>query len=74
MSTRLMLLPSKSFEQIRLLRIPDDFEDHEAYRLATGVIAEVELNIPGCSWEDVWDALEEHGFEKLDFVLGPALD
>ena len=25
-------------------------------------------------WEDIEDALEEHGFQTLEFILGPELD
>jgi hypothetical protein len=48
-------------------------EQHEAFRYATGIIAEVEESNAGCSWEDVADALEEGGFNEVDFILGPEL-
>ena len=73
MSGSLMILPSKDFEQIRLLRIPEDFEQHESYRHVTGLIAEIEERNPGCNWAQIVDTLEDHGFEAVDFVLGPAL-
>ncbi len=71
MDKRLMLLPSKDFQRIRLIRIPDDFESHEAYRLATGIIAGVN---PASSWEEIADALESRGLQAVDFILGPSLD
>lgn len=73
MSDNLMILPAAKQEDIRLVRIPDDFEAHEAYRHVTGMIAKVEEQ-PDYDWEDVLDMLEEHGFEAVDFVLGPTLD
>ena len=73
MSENLMILPADKPEDIRLIRIPDDFEEHEAYRHVTGMIAKVEEQ-EDYDWEDVLDMLEEHGFEAVDFVLGPSLD
>ena len=73
MADKLMILPSKDSEKIRLVRIPEDFEEHEVYRHATGVIASVEEQIPDYEWEDILEALEEHGFSEVDFILGPEL-
>lgn len=73
MSENLMILPADKPEDIRLIRIPDDFEEHEAYRHVTGMIAKVEEQTE-YDWEDILDMLEEHGFEAVDFVLGPSLD
>lgn len=70
----LMILPAADPADIRLIRIPDDFEAHEAYRHVTGLIAAVEEGNPGHDWEDVQAMLEEHGFEPIDFILGPNLD
>ena len=73
MSDKLMILHSKDEKSIRLVKIPDDFEEHEVYRFATGVIASVEESIPDYDWEDVLEVLEEHGFEEVDFILGPEI-
>lgn len=73
MSDNLMILPADEPADIRLIRIPDDFEQHEAYRYVTGLIAKAEEN-PDYTWEDILDLLEERGFEAVDFILGPALD
>mgnify|MGYP001819853952 FL=1 len=73
MSDNLMILPADKPENIRLIRIPDDFEEHEAYRHVTGMIAKVEEE-PGYDWDDILDMLEEHGFEAVEFILGPTLD
>jgi hypothetical protein len=35
MSDNLMILPADKHEDIRLIKIPDDFEEHEAYRYVT---------------------------------------
>jgi methanogenic corrinoid protein MtbC1 len=72
--SRLMILPSSDSSAIRLLRVPEDYEIHEVYRHATGVIAAVESDNPDYAWEDIAEALEEEGYEVLDFILGPALD
>jgi len=74
MYANVMVLPSKEPERIRLVRIPDDMESHEAFRHATGVIAAAEEANPDFTWEDIEDELDAHGFRSLDFVLGPALD
>jgi hypothetical protein len=72
--TRLMILPSKDHTQIRLLRVPEDYETHEVYRHATGVIAGVESDNPEYRWDDIAEVLEEAGYEMVDFILGPSLD
>ena len=73
MNDDLMILPADKTENIRLIRIPDDFEAHEAYRYVTGLIAKAEED-PDYTWDDILDLLEERGFEPVDFVLGPSLD
>ena len=73
MMSRLMVLPAEHFEYVRVLNRPEDMEEHEAYRYATGIIAEVQEDNNDCSREDVADALEEHGFTEVDFILGPEL-
>ncbi len=74
MSQSLMVLPSIQFEQIRVVRIPDDLEAHEAYRFATGIIAQAEEATEGYAWEDIAEALEGRGFEAVDVLIGPTLD
>jgi len=74
MSERLMILPAHDYNSVRLVKIPEDFEQHEVYRHVTGIISQVEEENPNYQWEDVAMALEDHGFEMVDFQLGPALD
>lgn len=74
MNDQLMVLPSAQFERIRLVRIPYDLERHEAYRFATGIIAQAEECMENCRWEDIAEALEARGFEPLEVIIGPALD
>jgi len=71
---KLMVLPAKDPRAIRLVQIPDDFEEHEVFRHVTGLIAEVEESDPDYTWDDIAVVLEDHGFEIIDFVLGPELD
>lgn len=71
MSHKLMVLPSKDAARIRLLKIPDDYEEHEVYRAATGAIARIESNVPDYNWEDLMEELEDMGFEEVEFMLGP---
>ena len=74
MANTLMILPARDPSSIRLLRVPPDFEVHEAYRHVTAVIARVEEHDPDYTWEDIEGALEERGFEAVEFMLGPELD
>ena len=74
MSETLMILPAVNATDIRLVRVPDDIEAHEAFRHATGLIALVEEDNPDYSWDDIAALLEDHGFETVDFILGPELD
>lgn len=73
MNETLMILPASNTDDIRLVRIPEDFESHEAYRHVTALIATIEEQQPDCSSDDILAALEDHGFEPVDFILGPAL-
>ena len=74
MQPELMILPAADAAAIRLVRIPPDFEAHEAYRHVTALIASVEEDNPDYDWEDIEDVLEDHGFETVEFILGPALE
>lgn len=71
---RLMILPSKDAAEIRLIQIPEDLEEHEAYRHVVGLISEVEKRQPDYTWEDIAAVLEDHQFTTVDFILGPHLD
>jgi len=73
MAERLLLLPSGEYGKIRLVKVPNDVDEHEAFRHTTGVIAAVEESKPDHSLEDIEDALEEHGFQMVSFILGPEL-
>ena len=74
MAERLMVLPSKDVGRVRLVTVPEDMSSHEAYRYATGLVAEVPRNEEQQWVDDVLDVLEDHGFEAVEFVLGPTLD
>lgn len=74
MNDQLMILPSVRFDAIRLVKIPYDLDRNEAYRFATGIIAQAEECTENCRWEDIAEALEARGFEPVDAIIGPALD
>ena len=74
MDHKLMVLPSRDPSAIRLVEIPNDIEAQEAYRHVTGVISSVEEAMNDYDWDDIEDALEEHGYHLVNFILGPALD
>lgn len=74
MSDKLMILPAGKRSEIRLVRVPDDYEEQELFRHVTRLIADVEEDNPDYRWEDILATLEDHGFETVPFLLGPALD
>jgi hypothetical protein len=74
MNNKLMILPAHDYKIIRLVRIPDDFEEHEVFRYVTGLIAEIEEDNPEYTWNEIAAILEDSGFEIIEFILGPALD
>ena len=74
MSNKLMVLPCKDLNGVRLIKIPDDYEEQEAFRKVTGIVAQVEESKPGFTWDDIICELEDVGFEQMDFVLGPTLE
>jgi hypothetical protein len=74
MADTLMILPASDPHEIRLVSIPGDYESHEAFRHVTGLIAAIEEENPDYEWPDIEAALNDHGFETVSFVLGPALD
>jgi len=74
MAERLMILPSKDVGRMRLVTVPEDMSSHEAYRYVTGLVSEIPREDDAHWVESVLDALEDHGFETVDFVLGPSLD
>ena len=71
---RLMVLPAKDVNAIRVIQIPEDFEEQEAFRHVVGLIAKAEENNPDYSWDDIITELEDHQFIPVDFILGPHLD
>lgn len=73
MASRLMILPSKVFERIRVVSVPEDFEEHEVYRAITGIIARVQEQGEECTWDDLAEVLEDQGFSPVDCLLGPEL-
>lgn len=74
MNTRLMIFPCKDKKETRLISIPDDYEEHEVFRHVVGLIAQIEEENPSYGWEDIMTTLEEHGFEQVEFILGPELE
>jgi hypothetical protein len=74
MTNRLMILPAADCKAIRAVTIPEDFEEHEAYRCVTSLIASVEESNSDYTWSDIVELLEDNGFELVPFTLGPALD
>ena len=74
MNETLMVLPSSRTEEIRLVKVPRDLDRNEAYRFATGIIAQAEESNADYRWEDIAEALEARGFETVEAMIGPALD
>jgi hypothetical protein len=74
MPERLMLLPSNDPSRIRLVTMPEDLGPQEAYRMVTGLAAEVEETTGAEGLADILETLEARGFGPVEFVLGPTLD
>lgn len=74
MSERFMVLPARDFENIRLLRVPDDVSGRDALRHVTALIAELQEECPGCSWPELVAVLEDHGYAQIEVILGPELN
>jgi hypothetical protein len=74
MTDRLMILPSKDLGRVRLVSIPADISPHEAYRFVTGLVSEVPREDEDRWVDAVMDTLEDQGFGRVNFLLGPALD
>ncbi len=72
MATKVMVLSSDASEDIRVIKVPQEYEDHEAYRHVVGLIARVQEENADAGWEEINEILEEHGFTPVHFVLGPA--
>ncbi len=73
MPAKFMLLPGKNLEQSHLLKIPEHYDGMEAFRHTTGLIAGVEEENPDYTWDDIAEELEAHGFETVDFIVGPGV-
>jgi len=74
MNDTFMILPATDPVAIRLVRVPEDYEEHEVFRHVTGLIGKLEEENPDYDWDDIAAVLEDHGFETVEFILGPALD
>lgn len=74
MNDTLMILPASEPGAIRLVRVPEDYQEDEAFRYVTNLITRLEEEDPAFAGDDVVAALEDYGFEVLDFILGPSLD
>ena len=74
MTDRLMILPSNDPARVRLVSIPEDISPHEAYRYVTRLVSEVPRADEDLWLDAVMDTLEDKGFQRVDFLLGPALD
>lgn len=71
---KLMVLPASDATAIRVIQVPEDYEEHEAYRHVVSLIARVEEENPDYDWEDIVSELEGHQFFPVKFILGPHLD
>lgn len=73
MGKKLILLPGADSRSCRILRMPEDMDDQEAFRNVTGIIAGLEEQGPGVTPDELDDALEDNGFETLDYIIGPEI-
>ena len=68
-----MLLPSKKIENSLLVALPEDIEPHAAFRCAVSIIAEAEDENPEMTRQEISLALEDHGFQVIDYIMGPEI-
>lgn len=73
MGARLMLLPATTGTEALLVQVPEDYEEHEAYRHVTGIIATIEESADENVIDDIVEALESHGFNRVEYLVGPSL-
>lgn len=71
MARQMMFLPSVNPRMNHLVEVPEDYQQQEAFRHVTGIIAAVEEQHGTVA--DIIDALEARGFRPVDFFLGPEL-
>jgi hypothetical protein len=74
MNDTLMILPASDPGSIRLVRVPADYQEDEAFRYVANLMTRLEEEDPMLAGDDVVAVLEDYGFEVLDFILGPSLD
>lgn len=71
---KLMILPAQDAKAIRLIQIPESFDERSAYRHVVGIIARFQEKGTDYTWEQIRDELEDQQFTAVDFILGPHLD
>lgn len=74
MAELLMILPSPDPDKIRVVRVPSDFEEHEAYRHVTALIARIEEENPDFRMDEIAEVLADHGFTPVHTIKGPVID
>lgn len=73
MSETFMLLPGRTPAESRVVRLPHDLDEREAYRRVAGFLRALKETDPEHAAEDALEALAEHGFSPVELVVGPAL-
>lgn len=71
---KMMILPANDINAIKLVEVPDDFEEHEAFRHVVGILANLQPSDGSDVGEEIEAALEDHQFRPIEFILGPRLD
>ena len=74
MTDKLILLPGKDAQGSRILRMPEDMDSREVFRNITATVASLEQQGGGVTAQDIDDALEDAGFELVDYIVGPEIE
>lgn len=72
---QILILRSVESTYVRVVGIPDDMDDDDAYSKAEEIINRVKQDHPDeWSWEEIEPALEKAGFIALGWIHGPYWD
>jgi len=74
MQDKFILLPAQRSEDARLLRIPSDVLERDAFRLVTALAAELEEDSGKDKMRELLERLTEKGFTEAHLVVGPQIN
>ncbi len=73
MQDKFILLPAVHADQARLLKIPQEISEMDAYRRVTSLIAAHQERTAQPAIQDMIDSLADEGFVEVPLIIGPHL-